>query len=414
MKKIKKILLCLILMITFIPNIVSAKDNEVTLYLFYSKTCPHCHNEREYLKKIKDDYPNLKIKQYEVTTSEENSELMLLVDESLNDNNQYIPYTVIGTNSLVGFNEYTQDKIEEYIEECSKYECFDVVSKVIKTNESVKEEVEEAKKNLEEQKKESPIVEEKEDSEMKLPILGEVDVKDVSLQLIAAVIGFVDGFNPCAMWVLIFLISMLLGMKDRKRMWIIGLSFLITSALIYMLFMLAWLKVTIELSQVRILQIIIGSVALIGALINLRSYYKSRKNDVGCTVTDSNKRKNIIDKIKKFTTEKSLILAVLGAVTLAVSVNFVELACSAGLPVVFTQILALNDLNSIEHFGYVLIYILFYLIDDLVVFVIAMVTMKLTGITNKYNKYSHLIGGIIMLVIGLLMIIKPEWLMMNF
>ena len=230
----------------------------------------------------------------------------------------------------------------------------------------------------------------------------------------AAVIGLVDGFNPCAMWVLVFLISMLLGTKDRKKMWILGLTFLFTSAFIYLLFMVAWLNVAIKMNTVIWLRITIAIIAIIAAFINLKSFYKSFKKDTGCEVVDSKKRKNIIEKIKKFTLEKSLILGLLGVMTLAVSVNFIELACSAGLPLLFTQILALNNLSKLSYMIYILIYIFFFLMDDIIVFVIAMFTLKITGISNKYSKYSHLIGGIIMLLIGLLMIIKPEWLMLNF
>ena len=96
------------------------------------------------------------------------------------------------------------------------------------------------------------------------------------------------------------------------------------------------------------------------------------------------------------------------------SVNLIELACSAGLPLVFTQILALNQIKEFSAFLYTLIYILFFLLDDLIIFMIAMLTTKVTGISTKYNKYSHLIGGLIMLLIGILLILKPEWLMFNF
>jgi len=153
---------------------------------------------------------------------------------------------------------------------------------------------------------------------------------------------------------------------------------------------------------------------MIGALVNFKSFNKERKQDAGCQVVDKQKRVNIINKIKKFTTEKSLIPAILGAMALAVSVNFVELACSAGLPLLFTQILALNELSAPLYALYMCLYMLAYLLDDLIIFIIAMVTLKLTGMTNKYNKYSHLIGGIIMLIVGLLMMFKPEWIMMNF
>jgi hypothetical protein len=156
----------------------------------------------------------------------------------------------------------------------------------------------------------------------------------------------------------------------------------------------------------------IAVMALIAAIINIRSYIKS--NDSGCEVVDDKKRKKMFQKIRKFTSEKSLILALIGVIGLAVSVNLVELACSAGLPLVFTELLALNNTSSLMRFLYTLVYIFFFLIDDLVIFFIAMFTMKVTGISTKYNKYSHLLGGIIMLLIGILLIFKPEWLMFNF
>lgn len=396
----KKIVLLLLLLL---PTLVSAK--EVNLYLFHGDGCPHCAKEREYLKEIEKEYDDVNIHLYEVWYDTDNQELMEKVKKELNSSTNYVPLTIIGDKYTVGFNDNTKLMIKNNIEKCLKEDCEDVVGNVLagKTaNETT------IKKEVKEQKKD------KEDSIKDLPILGKVDVKKVSLPIIAAVIGLVDGFNPCAMWVLIFLISMLLGTKDRKKMWILGLTFLFTSAFIYLLFMVAWLNVAIKMNTVIWLRIAIAIIAIIAAFINLKSFYKSLKKDTGCEVVDSKKRKNIIEKIKKFTLEKSLILGLLGVMTLAISVNFIELACSAGLPLLFTQILALNNLSKLSYMIYILIYIFFFLIDDIIVFVIAMFTLKITGISNKYSKYSHLIGGIIMLLIGLLMIIKPEWLMLNF
>lgn len=396
----KKMVLLLLLLL---PTLVSAK--EVNLYLFHGDGCPHCAKEREYLKEIEKEYDDVNIHLYEVWYDTDNQELMEKVKKELNSSTNYVPLTIIGDKYTVGFNDNTKLMIKNNIEKCLKEDCEDVVGNVLagKTaNETT------IKKEVKEQKKD------KEDSIKDLPILGKVDVKKVSLPIIAAVIGLVDGFNPCAMWVLIFLISMLLGTKDRKKMWILGLTFLFTSAFIYLLFMVAWLNVAIKMNTVIWLRITIAIIAIIAAFINLKSFYKSLKKDTGCEVVDSKKRKNIIEKIKKFTLEKSLILGLLGVMTLAISVNFIELACSAGLPLLFTQILALNNLSKLSYMIYILIYIFFFLIDDIIVFVIAMFTLKITGISNKYSKYSHLIGGIIMLLIGLLMIIKPEWLMLNF
>ena len=235
----------------------------------------------------------------------------------------------------------------------------------------------------------------------------------MSLITAAALIGLIDGFNPCAMWILLFLISVLIGMKDRKRMWILGLSFLITSALVYMVIMLSWISIAVKMTSVIWIRNIIAIIALIGGIINLRSFYKERKES-GCQVVDEKKRKKIFTKIKKFTHEKNFILALVGVIGLAISVNLVELACSAGLPIVFSELLVLNKTSEFMKFMYTLVYIFFFLIDDLVVFFIAMFTMKVTGISTKYNKFSHLLGGIIMILIGILLLLRPEWLMFNF
>ncbi|MDD2519147.1 MAG: hypothetical protein PHG18_04600 [Bacilli bacterium] len=210
-----------------------------------------------------------------------------------------------------------------------------------------------------------------------------------------------------------FLTSTLIGMKNKKRMWILGLTFIITSAFIYLLFMASWLKVAVTITSVTWMKILIGLIAITGGVDNLRGYLKKRKEEDGCTVVDDKKRNKIIDKIKRVTTEKSLVFALIGIIALAISVNIIELACSAGLPLLFTQILAMNNLNSIQYVIYMLIYILFFLIDDIIIFAIAMITFELTGVSTKYSKYSHLIGGIIMLIIGILLIFNPSLLSFN-
>ncbi len=399
MKQLKKLLVIGILCL--FPIFVQAK--EVNLYLFHGDGCPHCAKEREYLEQLKDKYPNLQVHLYEVWYKEENQELLKKVKSAFNSNSNYVPFTVIGDHYMVGFNENTKTTIEKNITTCLEEGCEDIVKEVIDGKTISKKEPSVKKPE-----------EKKEDTMKDVPILGKVDVKKVSLPIIATVMGLVDGFNPCAMWVLLFLISMLIGTKNRKRMWILGLTFLFSSAIIYLLFMVAWLNIAVKMNTIIWLRTVIALIALVGAGFNLRSYYKAIKNDIGCEVVDSKKRKNIIEKIKKFTLEKSLILALIGVITLAISVNFIELSCSAGLPLLFTQILSLSNLNTLHYMLYIFIYIVFFLIDDIIIFVIAMVTLKVTGISNKYSKYSHLIGGIIMLLIGILMLIKPEWLMLNF
>ena len=398
MNRIRKIIITALLL--FIPFVVSADEKTLRVYLFHQESCPHCKKEIQYLEELKNEYSNLDVVTYEVSQNVMNYNFMNRVIEKTGIvTNGQVPFTIIGTDYYIGFEDHVKKSIKDSIDKfLNDKNSIDVIAKV-KNGEDVSN----IKYNVDPK------------STKVIPILGEIDAKKVSLPLVAIVIGAVDGFNPCAMWVLLFLIGMLFHMKDKKKMWILGITFLLTSAVMYLLIMAAWLKVALSFMTVVWLRIFIAIVALVAGLVNLNSYIKEKKRkDDGCEIVDEKKRKKMFTKIKKITSEKKFILAIFGIIALAISVNLVEIACSAGLPLIFTQILALNDLSTFEYVIYMLIYILFFLIDDIVVFVIAMLTLNIKGISSKYGKYSHLIGGIIMILIGILMIFKPEWLMFNF
>ena len=397
----KKISLLFILLLTFFFTLnVSAK--EVNLYLFHGDGCPHCAEEMNFLQTL--DPNDVHIVEYEVWYNEENASLMEKIKSNLGITRQGVPLTIIGDTYILGYGDGTDKKIERAISYYEENEYRDVVEE-IKNGTYVKKEVKE-KSDFEKE-------EDKSDAKSTINLFGkDINLKNVSIMTSAVIIGLIDGFNPCAMWVLLFLISILMGMKDRKRMWIIGLTFLLTSGLVYLLIMFSWVNIIAKMTTIIWIRDLIAVVALIGAFINIRSFIRSR--DSGCEVVDDKKRKKMFSRIRKFTSEKSLILALIGVIGLAISVNVVELACSAGLPIVFTEILAINKVSVFMSFIYTLVYILFFMIDDLVIFFIAMFTMKVTGISTKYNKYSHLIGGIIMLVIGILLLVAPNLLMFNF
>ena len=242
-----------------------------------------------------------------------------------------------------------------------------------------------------------------------LPIIGTIQTANLSLPLLSVIIGLIDGFNPCAMWTLLFLISLLLSMKDRRRMWILGTVFIITSAFVYFLFLTAWLNFFMILGFVLWVRITVGLVALGAGFYSLRSYYQNKEG--GCKVIEGEKRQKAFEKLKKITQERDFLLALFGIILLALAVNVVELVCSAGLPAVYTQILSLSNLSPWQNYTYILIYILFFMIDDLFIFAVAMITLRAVGIQNKYARLSRLIGGILMLIIGTLLLFKPELLM---
>lgn len=404
MKKFCCFLIVLVISFFFALPVDALEDDTITVYLFYGDGCPHCAAEKEFLDIADDKYDNIELVYYEVWKDPENRRFLDEVKRQMEISRSGVPVTIIGETSIVGYSESVDGRIERAIEFYTENEYVDVVQ-AIKDGTYVRSE-EEVDEFLEQEEKTD------EESTVDVPLVGKINLKNVSLTTAALILGLIDGFNPCAMWVLLFLISMLIGMKDKKRMWIIGFTFLLSSALVYMLMMLSWLNIVVSISTSIILRNIVAVIAIGGGIVNLYNYFKHQ--DSGCSVVDEKKRKSVFSKIKKFTKEKSLILALAGTVALAVSVNIIELACSAGLPLVYTQLLAINNIKGFSSFLYVLLYIIFFLLDDMIIFFAAMKTMEVTGISTKYSKYSHLIGGILMVVIGLLLIFKPEWLMFQF
>ena len=401
MKRILKLLLVTIF-IFLISFQVQAKE-KVTLYFFYGDGCPHCAEEEKVLLPELEKDKDLKIVKLETWYNEENMKLLDKVNTAYNLNSRGVPCNIIGDTAISGYNEYNANKIKRAIAYYKENNYVDNIEK-IKNNEKVtindkfdKEEDKTDKENT-----------------IDVPLIGKFNVKNVSISTAAVLIGLVDGFNPCAMWVLLFLISTLIGMKDRKKMLILGFTFLLTSGLVYFIIMFSWLNIVVSVSTSIIFRTLIAIFAVGAGIYNLYNYYKSLKEDDGCEVVSKEKRKTIFKRIRKFTHEKRFIIAILGIMALAISVNIIELLCSAGLPVVFSELLAINNISGTKAILYNLLYIIFFMLDDIVVFLLAVKTMDVVGFSTKYNKYSHLIGGLIMLSIGLLLILKPEWLMFNF
>jgi glutaredoxin len=397
---IKKALVSVFIFIGLMASIGSAaaETNIVNAYLFYGEGCPHCAQEKEFLDLLNKDYPNLQIHEYEIYKNKANAILLEEASKSLNIKVSGVPFLVIGEENFTGYAPgITSEKIENKVAECSINECPDLISPILEKR-SAETGVENSREN-----------EEDNGTVLNLPVFGKVDLKKFSLPLLTVVMGSLDGFNPCAMWVLIFLISMLLGTNDRKKMWILGIAFIVTSAIVYFIFMAAWLNLIIFLGFIIWIRLLIGLLALIGGGYNIKEFLFNKQNV--CKVTDGEKKKKISSKIKDIIDQNKFWVALGGIIVLAFMINLVELVCSAGFPAIYTQILALSNLPTWQYYSYILLYIFFFMLDDLFVFFIAMITLKMTGVTTKYAKYSHLIGGILMLLIGISLILKPELLM---
>lgn len=393
----KKILFTILFSWLFLVNKGTAAAAEpVNLYFFFSLGCPHCAKETQFLNQEIASRQDVVIHAYEVSQNADNAALFAKVGSSLGMGSSGVPVTIISDWHIVGYgnNETTGVQILAAIDAAQTHGDQDLVGQIISPKNQVIPTV-----------TPSPIP----SSKPLLPTIGNLDLEKLSLPLLTIAIAAVDGFNPCAMWVLLFLISMLLGMKDRLKMWILGSVFILTSGLVYYFFLAAWLNVFLFIGVIQWIRLIIGLVAISAGVFQLQSFFRDKSG--GCTAVSDTKRQKIFNQIKAVTTGKYFVLSILGMMAIAVSVNLVELVCSAGLPAVYTQVLSYNQLPTWQYYAYLGLYTLIFMLDDLAVFALAMISLQAVGIQSKYARFSKLIGGIIILIIGLLMLFKPEWLM---
>lgn len=397
----KKFIFGIIIFFTFILNIF-ADGKVLNMYLFYGESCPHCKEMHEYLDEYLDGKENIKLYEYEIYKNKDNANKLRDIIDILDTNESGLPFLIIGNNVITGYaKNVTDERIRNTVNYYQNRRFKDEVGIYLGVVEDDFEEYDEK------------IIYQERIDDIGISSNLKNIISKSPLFLSAILIGLVDGFNPCAMWILLFLISMLLDVKNKKRKWTLGLVFIISSALVYFVFLMSWLELSVFLNKVGFIRLGIAVCAVILGTISIVKFIDSI-GKVGCVVVNKENRKRIITSIKNIIKEKSFVFAILGMILLACSVNIIELFCSLGLPVVFTQILSLNEVSGTMRIVYSLIYVFFFMIDDLLVFFISMKTLELKAISNKYSKYSSLIGGLLMMIIGLLMIYKPEVLMFNF
>lgn len=240
-----------------------------------------------------------------------------------------------------------------------------------------------------------------------VPFAGTVNASEYSLPALSVVLGFVDGFNPCAMWVLVTFLIMLMQTGSRKKMLQVAGLFVVAEAVMYYLILNVWFTAWDFIGLDRIVTPIVGIVAVLGGLFFLYEWYKSLGTDLACQIVDAENRSKIAGKIKSFVSGEFTWLAAIGVIGLAFSVNVIEFACSIGIPQAFTKIVELNHLGFWSTQGLMAIYILFYMIDDLLVFGLALWGADKLHLTKRYSQISSLIGGVLMLILGYLLMFHP-------
>ncbi len=367
--------------------------NTVDIYFFRGQGCPHCAKEEAFLNKAEQNDKNIRVRSYEVWYNQENQKFLLDLSKALNIRVEGVPLTIVGGKEITGYlnDETTGKEIADAIKTCEQTECQDPVENYLLhknagTSASAKIE------------------------NINLPLFGDLDIKKISLPILTILIGAVDGLNPCALWVLLFLISLLIGMQEKRKLLILGGTFILVSAVFYYLVLAAWLNFLLFVGFIFWIRIIIGLIAIFTGSYYIKEWLDKKR---GCSVVNEDRRKKIISQVKEILAREKIWLALGGIVFLAVSVNMFKALCSAGLPAVYAQVLALSGLPKWQYYAYLALYILAFESYEIIILGIALLTFKMQAVSPKFINRVTLLGGVIMLIIGFLLILKPGWLMLG-
>lgn len=348
------------------------------VHFFYLPTCDHCEEQFPFNDQLEEAYPSINLIYHDASQAEDHALLYRFISGAGLDHASF-PVTAFGGLVFNGWESEgtTGIQIKEALEACLTGNC----------PESIEEE---------------PV------EQVTVPIIGEIILSDYSLPTLAIILGLADGFNPCAMWVLVYLISLVVTLNDKRRIWLLVGSFVFASGVLYFLFMTAWLNAFLLIGYSTIMTTVIGLVALGAGILNVREFIIT-KGAIVCEVVGPESRKSTMSRIERVILSPLSIATIAGIIGLAFVVNSIEFLCSAALPAVFTGVLAISDITTFQYYAYILLYVLFFMIDDLIIFGTAAFAVNST-LGDRYVKYSKPVGGTIMLVLGILLIFAPNLL----
>jgi hypothetical protein len=360
--------------IGFTSQGTSSPGEGYEVHFFYLPGCSHCEEQEPFNQKLETEYPSINITRHDATTPAGTALLSQMLEERGIEYEPDFPITIFGNQVFGGWEseDTTGTAIEEALQQCLAGDC------------------------------PPPTGEEPRDTIM-LPLIGEIVLADYSLPALAIILGLVDGFNPCAMWVLVYLISIVAILRDKKRIWLIVGSFVLASGILYFLFMTVWLNLFLFIGYVKAVTIVIGLVALGGGILQIKGFVET-KGAVVCEVTDEESRKKTMTKVQEIVSSPLTWGILVGIVALAFTVNAVEFVCSAAIPAVFTQVLSLANLSTFQYYGYILLYVLFFMLDDLVIFGTAAFALT-SRVGDRYARYSRPVGATILIILGLLLLV---------
>ena len=359
-------------------------EAKVHLYFFWSKRCPHCMEALPEVWQMEEDFPWLVLHSYEVSEHKENVNLYVGMASLFGQEARSVPGFFFCGNFVNGYDTAltTGKALRRDLQACYQ---------LARTNPEINHVYK--------------IPDEQQDV-IELPVFGELWISEYSLPLLTLLIASMDAFNPCAFFVLLFLLSMMVHAQSRTRMLLIGGVFVFFSGAIYFLFMSAWLNVFLFIGELRLVTLGAGLLAVIIALINIKDFFFF-KQGVSLSISDS-ARPKLFDRMRHLLAIDRLSTVLLATIVLAIAANSYELLCTAGFPMVYTRIVTLRELPEIQYYLYLLMYNLIYVVPLLAIVILFTAKLGSRKLSEKEGRVLKLMSGMMMLLLGGLLAISPQ------
>jgi glutaredoxin len=347
-----------------------AAQTQDGLIVFVRDGCPHCEEAREFLPVFAAKRPELKIVLRPVDRDPAARNDLAIISRSAGVWPPGVPTFVFGDRVLVGFENA----------ERTGPELAALVDRKLEPPESIE-----------------------------TSLFGTLSASRLGLPLFTLAMGLLDGFNPCAMWVLLFLLSLLVHLHDRKRMALVAGTFVLVSGAVYYAFMAAWLNVLLFVGMSSVLRWILGGLAVAIGAVNIKDFFRAGR-EFSLSIPDTAKA-GLYVRMRSILQAESLPLSLVGVAALAVIVNFIELLCTSGLPTIYVAVLTQHNLGPSAHYAYLGLYILGYIADDTLMVASAVIALSSHKLSERGGHWLKLLSGVVMLVLGEIMILRPEWLL---
>jgi len=348
----------------------------VQLWFFWSARCPHCLEARPHVLDMAAKHPWLRLHDLELTRHPDNVERYVGMATMLGREAQSVPAFIYCGRMEVGWDVTSADRLLRTLEDCRAGG--------------------------------GQAAPEPAGTPLHLPWLGDIDPNTLSLPVLTVLIAGMDAFNPCAFFVLLFLLSLLVHQHDRRRMLIIGGVFILFSGLMYFAFMAAWLGLFRVMGSLPWVTGAAGALALFIGIVNVKDFF-AFKEGISLSIPES-RQADIFRRGRSILAAGSLPAMLAATVLLAIAANFYELLCTAGFPMVYTRLLTLHAPDPATHYAYLALYNVIYVLPLLVIVLAFVRTMGARKLTEREGRLLKLLSGLMMLGLGVLLLIVPEWL----